>query len=414
MHYLKVDISMEDLNFERYSPRHDVKDGEAVSTQPLHYRDIRWWGLCSNDSCEGVTVGHSAYYHWRLLSATEKDYELPFIDLIRNAQGNNAYYPALMLEFKNTHLHWPTNRLRRWCNGKRRIHLQSQDKIVGQPVDILTDGNFWSSGRVAAISRDAATSASRVSITVKLLEPPTNQQIDTVTVTLGSGRIASYGCMTQLFSPFPSNSVANDNISVRKQSSNIHLTTPTNGELGLNDSNHKSRKVTDLPPLLIALELEISFIQTIHCIRGVDIGKEKLEQQLLFANRLQKRRNMHAQKLKDRQSKRAALRLDVPTNTMTEGGANYGQENNSPVEYAFGQSASLQEGDDGNDEEVDNASGEVSVSSSGGSLGALKKILSRSGSKVIPINGSGNNSPTVEDRDVGTLLQIDGSSPLNR
>jgi hypothetical protein len=225
--------------------------------------------------------------------------------------------------------------------------------------------------------------------------------------------------MTQLFSPFPNYSSANNNITSRKQSSSNHLASGTaaNGEVGPNDGNHKSRKVNDLPPLLISLELEMSFIQTIHFLRGIDTGKEMIEQHPLFVNRLQKRRNLHVQKFKDRQSKRAALKLDVPTAVQAmveEGGGTYGQENNSPVEYASGQSISLPEGEDGYDEELDSASGEVSVTSSGGSLGALKKILSRNGSKVIPINGSGNHSPAVEERDAGApLLQTDGSSPIN-
>ena len=399
MQYLNVGISLDEESVE-HDHSSDMKDSGLVPKQPLHYRDVRWWGLCANDSCTGITVGHSAQHHWRLLTTTEADYDLPFIDLIRNAQMDNAYYPALMMEFRNTHLHWPTNRLRSWCNGKHKIHLQPQEKLIGQAVDILTDGNYWSAGRVAAISRDTATSASTVSITVQLLDSPNSQQSDHVSVTLGSGRIISYGCMTQLFSPFSNNNTAIGNSSMRKLSPSVPGTF-TNAEFGHND--HKSRRVADLPPLLVSVELETSFIQTIHFLRGM--GKEKVEQHSRFVTKLEKRRNLHAEKLKMRQDKRAALKVYAAAQTMAEDGATYGQENKSPVDR---QSTSLNEGGD-DEEDLDNGSGEVSVSSSGGNLGTLKKILSRSGSKVLPINGSGNPSPTVEDRDAVTLLHIDGS-----
>ena len=397
------------------------------SSFALHYSDIRWWGLCENDSFEGVTVAHSAQYHWRLLTVAAEDYNIPFIDLISNSSGGQKnssasvdnYFLALMMESKNTRLYWPTSRLRSWCFDKQNIHLQQQEKIIGQMVDVLTDFNVWSFGRVTAVVRDTASTAHNVLITVKLTDPiyatlsTESHRSDILSVPFGSGRIVPYGFMTNLCAGNQSSSLQSDYSPVvaKKQAQSGVAPTP----LPQNDSPVnaggkilRSRKVSELPPLLISLDLEAAFIRSVKTLRGEEIGRAILGHYSTSLTKIRERRAFQAHKQREKREKVAALKAEIEAELLAAASAKNNAEyaSNDRIDGSDVESGISNSVEADNDEEDEGDIGEAaaegavgsSVSFGSANRNSLKLLLRNNSSKVIPITDSEEAANEIQNK----------------
>lgn len=299
-----------------------VSETKTPENKPgMNYLDIRWWGLCENKAIPhgSRTVVYSSEKQWVLLTATPADYEIPFQALltVTNASGERSYFQSLMMEVKNIFFQWPTNRLRKWSVEKTKLAVEAQEHVVGQLVDVLTDSNIWAAGRIIAISREASSPSpsGQGNVTVKLVEPLQltfpweSMRVETVSLPFGSGRIVPSGVMTKLCSGVQEyGNGGNVKRSHPSPGDSLHGHTTSTQE---NSSGARHWTVAELPPLLIAFDLEASFVHSANVLTGSSLVDESSHQRSHYLHLIQKRRKIRAAKVQEQKEKQRLLEAEM-------------------------------------------------------------------------------------------------------